>query len=254
MTKLESIALNLAEAVFGGSPQNATARPQPQQNQPPFEAEAGRNAAAIESSVPPSARKESPMDRASVIRPKPDMLAGVAWPSPTQCTIYNERLRESGYYDGPPDSLREQLAALDEKWLRLQDAIAETSRNQRPVYLAHRADLAQRVADGGPADEKDGWSSEDFAEDAVERRAAFKAKAKEIEVQAWAIAQPELLKKASAVNAMADELQQREFDRAEGWGFRCMGPWVLSLRKWAVSLSDGSRACVGKPSAMLESL
>jgi hypothetical protein len=194
------------------------------------------------------------MDKTKIVRPPVDRLQNVPWPNPEQVRIYCEQAVALGFYDGCPAAIRDAVLALDEPFTRLQDAITECSKSQAPHYFKHLEDLAARVAAGGQSDEKDGWSREDFAEDALERRRAFLAKAREITNQAWALVEPELHHKADALDSLADQVQAEELERSKAWGWNVFGPWVNSIRKLAAQLRDGSLKSGGKPSSLLQYL
>ena len=83
----------------------------------------------------------------------------------------------------------------------------------------------------------------------------FKKKCREIEGEAWTIAEPALLEKAEACERLADELEAEARPRFEQFAVAYRpAPYVLLLRKYAATLRDGSRRNVGKPSAMIETL
>jgi hypothetical protein len=238
-------ALDKAVSVLTRGPQNQT-------NARPMDGEAGAIAKSINAAIP--GRAGADMDNVRIVRPPPDKLANVPFPTPEQIAIFSERLSEYGYYDGPPSSLRDALAGLDERWVRVQTAITECVRSPMPKYQKHLADMSERIAAGGPADDVDSWSLDDWRSDQAEKLAALKGKAREIEAEAWKLAEPELARKSEAVTMLAQDVTVKEREHCEVWGFDCLPPWCLSLHKWAAILTDGSRKTVGKPSAMIEGI
>jgi len=191
-----------------------------------------------------------------LVRPysPPDALAGVPFPSPPQQAAFDAFLRERGY--APPADVAKKLAALDVPWVRLQDAIGETRKSQNANYHSQLADIATRIAAGdSTANERDAWTREDWQQDADERCRVFKTKCREIEAEAWQLAEAALLTKADAADAAADELEAEARPRFEQFAVAYRpAPYVLLLRKYAATLRDGSRRNVGKPSAMIETL
>ena len=217
-----------------------------------MDGQAGATARAIEAASPPQARSVSPMDRTRIIkRPAPDQLAKIPWPTPQQVQIFNERLcDDTGRpYEFSPYALRD-IAPHQERYVRGHKAVEEMLRHPMPKYLAHQAEMAERVVAGGDPHERDSWSLAEWQDDQLEKAKGLRAKLKEIVSEAWEIAEPELLKKAEALNLMADELEASERNRAESWGFACAAPWVVSIRKYASTLTDGSRRSLA-PADML---
>jgi len=190
------------------------------------------------------------------IRPSlpPNHLDGVPFPTPAQQAAFDAFLRERGY--APPADVAKKLAALDVPWVRLQDAIGETRKSQNANYHSQLADIATRIAAGdSTANERDAWTREDWQQDADERCRVFKTKCREIEAEAWQLAEAALLTKADAADAAADELEAEARPRFEQFAVAYRpAPYVLLLRKYAATLRDGSRRNVGKPSAMIETL
>jgi hypothetical protein len=141
-------------------------------------------------------------------------------------------------------------------YLRLQEACVQCSRSQHSKYLAHLEDIAKRTAEGDTtAHQADGWSRDDWDQDARERLGAFKAELKKIAESAWQIAEPELLAKSEALDLMADGLDEIERARYASFCVPYRAPaYIAILRKYALSLRDGQRKNVGLPSSMLENL
>lgn len=249
-------ALDKAVSALTG-PENAVKQPvveYPQPNPAPRTHYAGaRKAGSLDQ---PGPRKRAQAELTATLRPAlpPDALAGVPFPSPPQQAAFDAFLRERGY--APPADVAKKLAALDVPWVRLQDAIGETRKSQNANYHSQLADIATRIAAGdSTANERDAWTREDWQQDADERCRVFKTKCREIEAEAWQLAEAALLTKADAADAAADELEAEARPRFEQFAVAYRpAPYVLLLRKYAATLRDGSRRNVGKPSAMIETL
>lgn len=186
--------------------------------------------------------------------PSAATLAAVPFASPPQQRAFDAFLRKRGWSPDPHGA--KQLSELDGPWTRLQTAIAETRKNQSASYHAHLADIAARTAAGdSTVKAEDGWSREDWQDDADERCRVFKAKCKEIEHQAWELARPVLLAKADACDAAADELATEAKGRFDQFAVPFSPPpYVLLLRKYAAAQRDDSRRIAGLPSSMIENI
>jgi hypothetical protein len=250
-------ALDKAVSALTG-PENAVKQPvveYPAANPSPRTHYAGaRKAGSLDQPGPLS--REAKRELTPKLRPAlpPDALAGVPWPNPQQTAAFDSLLREHGYQ--PPADLLAQLRELDAPWLRLQEAITEAAASQGNNYHRHLADLARRVADGDTTVHKeDAWSRADWEQDSRERIGAYKAECRRIGAQAWQLAEPGLLAKADAADSAADELEDEARVEFERFNVPFSPPpYVLLLRKFALSLRDGSRRTAGKPTAMVGTL
>ena len=182
------------------------------------------------------------------------LLDGVPWPSVSQTQAFDEDMTSEGYQR--PRAAFEALKRLDEPFLRLQDAIAQVTRSQHPAFLKNLEDIARRTAEGDPSvHAQDAWTRDDFEEDARQRLDAFKAELRKIQAQAWQIAEPALLEKSAFASSRADELEETAQLPFAKFATAYTPPmYILSLRKYAVSLANGSRRNAGLPSSMLETL
>jgi hypothetical protein len=215
----------------------------------------GNIAGAINSGAfgPPS--RNSPMDHCKLAPALPKgLLDGVPWPSVSQTQAFDEDMTSEGYQR--PRAAFEALKRLDEPFLRLQDAIAQVTRSQHPAFLKNLEDIARRTAEGDPSvHAQDAWTRDDFEEDARQRLDAFKAELRKIQAQAWQIAEPALLEKSAFASSRADELEETAQLPFAKFATAYVPPmYILSLRKYAVSLANGSRRNAGLPSSMLETI
>jgi len=235
----------LREAVSPSPPQNMA-------NERPMDGEAGATARAINASTPGD--PSSPMDNTRIIRrPPANVLSNVSI-TPAQCVIFSQRLAEGVWYTGVPQSLRDAIAPKKARWDNVQNAILQNIPSPVRAYNRHQQETAERIAAGDPCDERDSWTVQDFAQDQEEKIRALKEKAREIEAEAWSLIEPELHRKAAAIDEMADHYESQERDRAESWGYSCVGPWILGLRKFAQELRNGSRRGIGNPAGMLDGI
>jgi hypothetical protein len=206
-----------------------------------------------EPAEPLSARAQAEL-MPKIVRPAPDKLKDVPWPTPAQVRAFDARLLDEGYIR--PEAALGKLRELDMPWTRLQDAMAEAARSQHGKYLAHVESIAKRVASGDlTVQQEDAWGPDEWTSDARERLSAFKKEAREIAAQAWVIAEPALLEKADFADEVADLLEANERPRWEQFAVPYRPPnyvWILS--KYAETLRNGSRRSAGLPSSMLEVL
>jgi hypothetical protein len=189
-------------------------------------------------------------------RPQPGELDGVPFPVMAQQRAFDSFLQGRGYQ--VPKGNVTQLGELDAPWLRLQAAIGEfaQTQNANAAYHANREDIAKRTAAGDTTvNQGDAWSRQDFLDDHRERLMALKNEAKRIEREAWPIAESALLAKAEFADAVADELEAEARKPFDEFCVPYRSPaYVLLLRKYALSLRNGSRSTVGRPSSMLADL
>ena len=244
--------LEKIDRLINGSPEMAAA---PQRVVQPQSESSGNLASAIAAGHfgPPS--RNSPMDRVKLAPPLPKgLLDSIPWPSAGQTQAFDEDLVNEGYQR--PRAAYEALKRLDEPFLRLQDAIAQVTRSQHPAYIAHLEDIARRTASGDTSvSSQDAWTKTDFEEDARQRLEAFKSELRKIQAQAWILAEPALLAKAAFASARADELEETAQLPFAKFATPYTPPmYILALRKYAVSLSNGSRYNAGLPSSMIETL
>ena len=241
---MNNFAAKLAQAVGLTPPQNSAA---------PAPPAARRAAPAAAEPVPIRAVSTVAASRATPA-PSAASLASVPFPTPPQQRGFDAFLRQRGW--SPAPDVAKQLSELDGPWTRLQTAIAETRKNQSANYHAHLADIAARTAAGdSTVKAEDGWTRDDWQQDADERCRVFKTKCREIEAQAWEIARPVLLQKADACAAAADALEAEAKGRFDQFAVPFSPPpYVLLLRKYALSLRDDSRRISGLPSSMIESV
>lgn len=240
---MNNFAAKLAQAVGLTPPQNSAAPAPP----------AARRAA-------PAAAEPVPIRAVSTVaatRPSPlprEALAGVPFPTPAQQRGFDALLRKRGW--APPEDIAAKLAQLDKPWLRLQQAITETARGSGARYHQHLESLARRTAQGDTTVlEQDAWSRSDWEDDARERVGAFKAECRALESQAWELAKPVLEAKADAADAASDDLENEVKARFAQFGVPYSPPpYVLLLRKYALSLRDDSSHISGLPSSLLETL
>jgi hypothetical protein len=208
----------------------------------------------LDQQAPLSARAKAELHPVVLPRPKPDALASVPFPTAEQVRCFDAYLTAKGYK--VPEDVLAKLKEDDVAWLRLQEAIAQAARSQNGRYHAHLDDIARRTAEGDlTVQREDAWTRQDWADDGRERIGAFKTKSREIEERDWAIAEPALLDKSEFANSAADELDVE----AQAWFAEFATPahplsFILQLRKYALTLSDGSRRYAGLPSSMLEVL
>jgi hypothetical protein len=233
--------------ITGNGPQNSAT------NAPLYLGAAGDEARAIVASTP--GRADSPMDRTTFLKATdPGMVAGTRYPTTSEARAFDYYVVAQGHKRDEAIFLK--LKEMDMPHLRLHEAIAQCARSQRPAYLAHLEDIATRVGAGdATAHREDGWSAEDWESDARERMSAFKAELRKLADRAWAIAEPALLEKAKILNAVADDLELEAQMRFEEFTVPFRPPaYVLLMRKYALTLSDGSRRNAGLPSSMIETL
>jgi hypothetical protein len=216
----------------------------------------------LEQAAPLSAEAQAELRPKVIPATPPHLLDGVPWPSPAQVRAFDEWLGEQNFaewvtrqgLDFPAAVAK--LQELDAPFSRLSAAIMEASGNQGDKYRAHLSSIATRIASGDASAEKeDSWSLDDWRADALERRSAFKRELGKIETQAWAICEPLLQAKSRFIEEQADFLDFLAGKLFEQFGFKYQSPpYVLGLRKWGLSLRNGSRRNGGLPSRMLENL
>ena len=246
--------LNAIDRAFSGPVNVARVMP-PSQNSRP----AGDESGIVRNSSSPATpeRMKAELAPKVVKRPEPHQLANVPHPNMEQCRVFDAALLDgvSVHYN-PPEAAMSQLRELDAPYDRLQAAITECMKSPHAKHLAHIADLARRTAEGDTTvNAADAWTAEDWAEDQRVRVSAFKSEARKIREKAWTIAEPALHAKAESLNELADFLEEKERERYEHWATPYRPPnYVLLLRKYAASLTDGSRAGIGRPSGMLQGI
>jgi hypothetical protein len=202
---------------------------------------------------PPSAN--SPMDRVKIIPRQIDALAGVPHTAPEQDRAYDEDIMQNGY-DGPPKDVIVHLQEMDAPVKRLQAGQIECSRGANGRRLNHLASIALRTAEGDATVAlEDAWTLTDWEADARERIGAFKTQERIYMAQAWELAEPFLIEKAAFLNRRADELEATARLIYDRFHFTYSAPsYILGMRKYAESLTNGSRKGVGLPSQMLTNL
>ena len=233
--------------LLDGSPENSAAP-----NAPNTVAVTGIRSETTSGNLAPGLREgaKGPQNpRVRIIPAKVDHLRAVPWPGPDQVKTFDARLADAGFRISK--DVRDKLAELDAPFQRLQPAIRDAARSQQSAYRDHLNSIAERVAAGdATAHEEDCDSAEAWEADSRLKMSALKALSEKIRKQAWEIVEPELFAKADAADLLAASVEQEDLERFELWATPYQAtPYSLALRKYAVSLRDGSRS--GSPSAML---
>jgi hypothetical protein len=127
-----------------------------------------------------------------------------------------------------------QLKSLQKEFVAARDTM-----NQNTVLTAYAALIENqtrmaKAVRGGALSDHDGWTREDFEEDALQKSNASKDAMKQITAEATVVARPIADKMAVLSNQAAADVEKAEADVYQQWGMLYVASsLVLTLRKCA---------------------